>query len=104
MRFIWLIPLLPGFGALANGVVGIRFFSRRTAGLVACSTMTAALVLALVAFFQLLALPSEARGVDVVVAQWIPTIPLATRTGFAGFQVPWGFRIDPLAGMMLLVV
>src|SRR5436189_2896870 len=104
MRLIWLIPLLPGLGALVNGVVGIRFFSRRTAGLVACSTMGVALALALAAFFQLLALPPESRGVDVVVAQWIPTIPLATQRGFAGFQVPWGFRLDPLAGMMLLVV
>jgi NADH-quinone oxidoreductase subunit L len=66
--------------------------------------MGAALVLGIVAFWQLLGLPAGARAYDVVVAQWIPTIPLATRTGFAGLQVPWGFRLDPLAGMMLLVV
>ena len=104
MRYIWLIPLLPGLGAIVNGIVGIRFFSRRTAGLVACATMGGALVLALVAFWQLLGLAPDARGVDVVVAQWIPTIPLATRTGFAAFQVPWAFRLDPLSGLMLLVV
>jgi len=104
MNYIWLIPLLPGLGALINGVIGIRSFSRKTAGLVACSTMALALVLALVAFFQLLGLPAEERAVDVVVAQWIPTIPLATERGFSGFQAPWGFRLDPLSGMMLLVV
>ena len=27
MRYIWLIPLLPGAGALINGVIGIRAFS-----------------------------------------------------------------------------
>src|SRR6266487_3892997 len=54
MKYIWLIPLLPGIGALINGLVGIRFFSRRLAGLLACATMTAALGLALVAFFELL--------------------------------------------------
>src|SRR5919198_797681 len=104
MRYIWLIPLLPGLGALVNGVIGIRAFSRRAAGLLACATMTAALGLSLVAFWQLLALPSDARAYDVVIAQWIPKIPLATHDGFAAFEVPWGFRLDPLSGMMLLVV
>ena len=66
--------------------------------------MTVALGLSLVAFWQLLGLPPDARAYDVVVAQWIPTIPLQTHTGIAGFQVPWGFRLDPLSGMMLLVV
>jgi len=76
MKYIWLIPLLPGLGAAINGLVGIRSFSRRLAGLVACGTMTLALGLALVAFWQLLALPPDGRAFDVTVAQWIPTIPL----------------------------
>src|SRR6266540_1275922 len=104
MRFIWVIPLLPGLGAAINGLVGVRAFSRRMAGLVACTMMGRALVLALVAFWQLLALPADARAFDVVVAQWIPSIPLQTQTGIGRFQVPWGFRLDPLSGMMLLVV
>src|SRR5438094_1864902 len=104
MKYIWLIPLLPGLGALVNGVVGIRAFSRKASGLLACATMTVALGLSLAAFWQLLALPTGARAYDVVIAQWIPKIPLATRNGFAAFEVPWGFRLDPLSGMMLLVV
>ena len=67
--------------------------------------MAAALGLSLFAFWQLLGLPAEARAYDVIVAQWIPSIPLATRNGTIGtFQVPWGFRLDPLSGMMILVV
>jgi NADH-quinone oxidoreductase subunit L len=104
MKYIWLIPLLPGLGAALNGLVGVRSFSRKTAGMVACTMMTAALALALFAFWQLLALPADARAYDVVVAQWIPQIPLQTRTGMGNLQVPWGFRLDPLSGMMLLVV
>src|SRR5437867_1638059 len=104
MKFIWLIPLLPGIGALTNGVIGIRFFSRKLAGLLACATMTAALGLALLAFFQLLGLPADQRAYDVVVADWIPRIPLATQTGIGRFEVPWALRLDPLAGLMLLVV
>src|SRR6266853_1031582 len=67
--------------------------------------MAAALGVSMMAFWQMLGLPADARGVDVVVAQWIPSIPLATSNGVIGmFQVPWGFRLDPLSGMMLLIV
>ena len=105
MKYIWLIPLLPGLGAAINGLIGIRSFSRKLAGAVACTMMVAALGLSVVAFWQLLALPPEARAFDVTVAQWIPSIPLQTGSGAIGsFQVPWGFRLDPLSGMMLLVV
>src|SRR5579871_2251671 len=104
MNYIWLIPLFPGLGALVSGVAGIRFFSRRIAGLVACSTMAAALAMASVAFWQLLGLSPDSRAHDVVVAQWIPAIPLATSHGIGALQIPWGFRLDPLSGMMILVV
>src|SRR5215470_7105874 len=105
MRYIWLIPLLPGIGAAINGLLGIKNFSRKTAGAVAVTMMTLALGLSLYAFWQLLGLPAEAREFNVVVAQWIPSIPLATTNGAIGmFQVPWGFRLDPLSGMMILIV
>jgi NADH-quinone oxidoreductase subunit L len=105
MKYIWLIPLLPGVGAAVNGLVGIRYFSRKAAGLVACATMTLALGLSLAAFWQLLGLPADARAVDVTIADWIPRIPLQMHDGSIGsFMVPWGVRLDPLSGMMLLVV
>ena len=105
MRYLPLIPLLPGIGAAINGLLGIRYFSRKAAGIVACTMMTAALALSIAAFWQLLGMPPDARGVDVIVAQWIPSIPLATHNGTIGmFSVPWGYRLDPLAGMMILVV
>src|SRR5947208_3252961 len=104
MRYIWLIPLLPGFGAAINGLLGVRAFSRQTAGVVACTTMTAALGLSLFAFWELLGLPADARAFDVTIAQGIPSIPLQTNTSVGLLQVTWGFRLDPLAGMMALVV
>ena len=105
MNYIWLIPLLPGLGAIINGLVGVRSFSRKTAGAVACTTMAISFGLSLVAFSQLISLPAAERAHDVVVAQWIPSIPLQMHDGAIGsLQVPWGFRLDPLAGMMILVV
>ncbi len=38
-------------------------------------------------------------------ASWISSIPLALANGTIGsFSIPWGFRLDPLSGMMILVV
>ena len=105
MDLIWLIPLIPGLGAAVNGLAGIRFFSRRTAGLVACTAMAAAFALASWAFAGLLGLPPEARVHDVVLFDWIPPIPLETAGGaIRGFHVPWAFRLDPLSALMILVV
>src|SRR5262245_39412331 len=99
MKYIWLIPLLPALGAAVNGLVGIRSFPKRTAGLLACSTMGAALVLSVVAFVQLLGLPADGREYSVMIADWIPPIPLQMHDRIGTFQVPWGFRLDPLSGM-----
>jgi len=104
MDLIWLIPLLPGLGAAVNGLVGIRSFSKNTAALVACSTMGLAFIVSGLAFWQLLGLAPEARDHVVTVAAWIPPIPLATVDGIGAFEVPWAFRLDPLSGMMILVV
>ena len=104
MDLIWLIPILPGLGAAINGLIGIRSFNKNTAGLVACAAMAGALGLSVYAFWQLLGLHDGAREYVVILGDWIPAIPLMTAHGIGSFQVPWGFRLDPLAGMMLLVV
>src|SRR3954463_14550720 len=104
MRYIWLIPILPGIGAAINGLLGIRSFSRKAAGTVACTMMLAALGLSLFAFWQLLGLPADGRAFDINVADWIPNIPLATNNGIGLFHITWGFRLDPLSGMMILII
>ena len=102
MDLIWLIPLLPGLGAVLNGVVGVRYFTKRVTAAVACSTMALAMLLSIIAFFQLLG--TETRLYEVTVATWIPPIPLEMAAGMGTFQVPWAFRLDPLSAIMILVV
>ena len=102
MESIWLIPLLPGIGAALNGLVGIRFFGKRFAGVLASFMMGWALWLSLVAFWELLG--TEERFHQVTVASWIPPIPLETADGIGSFSVDWSFTLDPLSAMMLLVV
>ena len=102
MDLIWLIPVLPGIGAALNGIFGVRWFSKQTAAYIACGTMGGALLLSLYAFVQLLGL--EHREHLVELAQWIPPIALETASGIGAFEVPWAFRLDPLSGMMSLIV
>jgi NADH-quinone oxidoreductase subunit L len=104
MDLIWLIPLLPAAGAALNGLIGIRLFSRGVSAAVACATMAGALALSIWAFVGLLALPPDQRAHDVVLAAWIPRIPLETASGIGGFEAPWAFRLDPLSALMILVV
>ncbi len=105
MHLIWLIPLLPALGALVNGLAGVRFFGRRASGLLACVTILAAFGLSVFAFVQLLARPVADRAHDVVLATWIPRIPLLLDSAaLGGFSVSWGLRLDALAAVMLLVV
>ena len=102
LDLIWLIPVLPGVGAALNGILGVRHFSKRTAAAVACGAMGGALLLSLAAFAQLLGV--ESREHVFVLAEWIPPIALETASGVGAFEVPWAFRLDPLSGMMSLVV
>ncbi len=102
MELIWLIPVLPGIGAALNGIFGVRYFGKQTAATIACGAMGGALLLSLYAFVQLLGL--EHREHLVELAQWIPPIALETASGIGAFEVPWAFRLDPLSGMMSLVV
>ena len=104
MEYIWLVPILPGIGAAMNGLVGIRFFSKRASGLIACTTMGLALAVSLAAFIELLGLPPEARDYTYTIATWIPPIPLSSGHGMVALEVPWTLRLDPLSGLMILVV
>jgi NADH-quinone oxidoreductase subunit L len=104
MDLIWLIPLLPGVGAAINGLVGIRSFSRQTAAFVACATMAGALGVSIYAFMGLVGSGAVTHH-DVIVASWFTALPLQLADGSIGsFEVPWGFRLDPLSGLMILVV
>ena len=104
MAYLWLIPILPGIGAAVNGLVGIRFFSKRTSGLIACGAMALALVLAVAAFWQLLGLDPEAREYTSTIATWIPAMSLQGVHGVTALEIPWKLRLDPLSAMMILVV
>ena len=54
MDLLPFIPLLPAAGALINGVVGIRYFNKRTSSLLACGLLFGSFVLSVWAVVDLL--------------------------------------------------
>jgi NADH-quinone oxidoreductase subunit L len=104
LHLIWLIPLLPALGALINGLLGKRM-SKRTIDLVACGLVGLAFLLSLAAVLQLTGLPERERLFKVDLFTWIPAGMGELRGGLISpFAINWGFQLDPLAGVMILVV
>src|SRR5437868_1450219 len=89
---LWLIPLLPLFGALVNGALGRRFGKQAVATIALASTA--------VAFGMALWVASQFSGLQQVpyVESHGPWIQIA------GFTVNFGFMLDQLSLVMLLVV
>jgi NADH-quinone oxidoreductase subunit L len=104
MTPLWLMAAFPAAGAAVIGLFGVRWFSRKASAVVACSAIAASLVASLFAFAKLVSAPAGQRMFELVLADWIPELPLATARDIGFFKVGWTLRLDPLAVVMLLVV
>ena len=92
--YLWLIVVLPLIGAAVNGIYGVRM-ERRSVTFWALGTTGLSFLLALIAFFQLVALPSDERIISNIIYSWIAS---------GDMNVNVGFLLDPLSGVWLLVV
>jgi NADH-quinone oxidoreductase subunit L len=101
LKLIGWIPVLPLAGVAINGLLGRRM-SRRAVGLVGCGVVLAALILSAGAVIELSGLPEAARHFETDFGTWMP-LPAAGPAGSA-VAVPWGFALDPLSAVMILIV
>ncbi len=124
IKLIWLIPLLPALGAVVLALGGRRL-SNATVRFIACGAVLGAFLVSCGAAWTVLGGhldPAAADGTQVVVNvaarsaeitawEWMP---LGDRHGAApstagvryltNLSIPFGFLIDPLAAIMILVV
>src|SRR5215469_9851260 len=101
---IWLIPIFP----LVTAAL-MLFFGRRLANnvvsMLCVGSVGVSFIFALGAFFQLLGMPPEQRFVSKILFDWIPAIPYHMLDGRIGtFVADFGFQLDPLSAVMILVV
>ncbi|MBK7770165.1 MAG: NADH-quinone oxidoreductase subunit L [bacterium] len=91
LRWIVLLPLL---GAAINGLLNRRL-PRPAVGAIACGAVGLSFVLSVVAFLRLVSMPADARLLTDIVAPWL---------GYGPLHVDLGFALDPLSGVMALIV
>src|SRR6202047_714782 len=101
---IWLIPMFP----LITAAV-MLFYGRRLSNSVVswlCSgSVFVSFIFAVGAFFQTVAKPSAERVATKVLFEWIPAVPYHMFDGrLVKFVADWGFQIDPLSCVMILIV
>jgi NADH-quinone oxidoreductase subunit L len=100
---IWLIPLYPLAGALLMLLLGRRLANGVVSG-ICVGSVSVAFVHAALAFSALLSLPGE-RVFQKVLFDWVPAGAYHTASGgLQRFSADWGFLLDPLSGVMILVV
>ena len=111
LEILWLIPLLPLFGFLINGLVGIgmvwlkgRKPARRFVYLVACGSVLLSLLLSIGCFAELLGVPGQHYSSGNLFT-WVPGLALKTALGdVVNLQIGWGYQLDALSAVMILVV
>ena len=104
LDLIWIIPLFPAVGFAINGLFGKRM-PKAAVAVIACTAVLLAFIFALGAVLQLSHLEPEHRSHTVKVYEWINAGAAHTGAGsLANFTINWGFLLDPLSSIMVLVV
>ena len=111
---IWLIPLFPLAGAVVMLLLGRKLDPQVKAGhgpaplkavvsLLCPGTVLTSFVLSVGAVAQLAGLPEKVH--QVVQFTWLAGLPFTAQNGgMARFAADWGFLLDPLSSVMILVV
>jgi NADH-quinone oxidoreductase subunit L len=103
LRHIWLIPLFP-LATAAVMLFGRRLKKEVVSGL-CVGSVALSFLFSLAAFVQLVLLPAASRVVTNHLVDWFPPIPYHMLNGaVAYFHADWGFQLDPLSGVMILIV
>ncbi len=90
---LWLIPFFPLLGSVINGLFGKKIKNEKIIGGLATGLMVLSFLLSCSYFFQLLGDTEKVH--EVVIGSWMTVGQL---------QVDWGFLLDPLSALMILVV
>ncbi len=93
-EYLFLIPLFPLIGFIINGLL-IGRIPKPLITAVAVGASGLSFVLSVVLFFELKALPVDARVIEQTLFDWITA---------GRFHVDVGFLLDPLSAVMILVV
>ncbi len=111
LDYIWLIPILPLAGSALiglSGLIKLRYtgdkLSKKAVSVIALGSVGLAFLLSIILSYQLFVVEhEEIFSKDFLTWIQAGSLPLA-EGGSAGFQVSWGFQLDPLSAVMALAV
>ncbi|MFA5514793.1 MAG: NADH-quinone oxidoreductase subunit L [Desulfuromonadales bacterium] len=91
--YLWLIPFFPLIGAIINGLLGKKIKNEKVIGGLGTLAIASSFAVSCTYFFQLLKDTEKVH--QQVIASWMSVGQL---------QVDWGFLLDPLSALMIMVV
>src|SRR5215467_3634396 len=91
---LWLIPILPLLGAALNGIFGKRF-SKNLISTIAAGSVGLSFLISVREFVAMLNMPESALPILHDYFTWIQA---------GRFQAQFGFMLDHLSGLMILIV
>src|SRR5437899_2885143 len=101
---VWLIPLFPLAGAALMLLVGKRLQNSAVSA-VCVGSVFSSFLFSLGAVWQLLQRPAAERVAQKILFEWVPAGLTQTSSGkLVNFVAEFGFLLDPLSAVMVLVV
>lgn len=101
---LWLIPFLPAFGALLNGVTGRWLKNNKIVDIIALGSVATALLLTIYHFIQISSCGSANRLMSQTLWVWLDFGEARVFGGITSNLVNWAYRFDSLSGTMALLV
>src|ERR1700686_2619305 len=103
LSHLWLIPLFPLAGAAIMFFFG-RHLPKDAVNLFCVGSVFLSFLHALGAVLKLFSLPAGQRIYQQIFFQWVTPGAMPTSTGLVNFVADWGYLLDPLSCVMVIVV
>ncbi len=103
LEHLWLIPLFPLVTAALMLLIG-RLLPRSAVSFFCVGSVFVSFVYAAGAVYQLLAVAPENRVYQQILFEWITPGAMPGPGGLFNFVADWGYLLDPLSCVMVLVV
>ncbi|MGB2628939.1 MAG: NADH-quinone oxidoreductase subunit L [Candidatus Acidiferrum sp.] len=103
LSHLWLVPLFPLISAALMLFIG-RHIPKSAVNVLCVGSVFLAFLHAAGAVFQLLAAQPENRFYQMILFEWITPGAMPANGGLVNFVADWGYLLDPLSCVMVLVV
>src|SRR5882757_9022252 len=103
LSHLWLIPFFPLVSAAIMFFLGRRL-SKEAVNLFCVGSVFLSFLHALGAVLKLLYLPASERVYQQIIFRWVTPGAMPTSTGIVNFVADWGYLLDPLSCVMIIVV